>query len=127
VQSERADVSEDIAYFVGPPRFFKPTAVTAPRTLEVTFILPAWFGDRNSLTRLPQTGCGRRSSSWIGSVSDIAGSGGAGSASPTSLSGNRAIWLDDDGERIRALDPTQPPGERVGYSEVSAVAPGLSP
>ena len=40
------------------------------------------------------------------------------------LSGNRAIWLDDDGERIRALDPTQPPGERVGYSEVPAVAPG---
>jgi hypothetical protein len=40
------------------------------------------------------------------------------------LSGNRAIWLDDDGERIRALDPTQPPGERVGYSEVSAVASG---
>lgn len=45
---------------------------------------------------------------------------GGGTQSPSF--GNRAIWLDDDGERIRALDPTQPPGERVGYSDVSAVA-----
>jgi hypothetical protein len=39
------------------------------------------------------------------------------------LSGNLAIWL-DDGDRIRTLDPTQPPGERVTYSDVETVGPG---
>lgn len=39
------------------------------------------------------------------------------------LSGGFAIWL-DDGERIRSLDPTQPKGERVTYTDVSAVHPG---
>lgn len=39
------------------------------------------------------------------------------------LSGNLAIWL-DDGDRIRALDPDQPAGERVVYTEVSGVRPG---
>jgi hypothetical protein len=39
------------------------------------------------------------------------------------LSGNLAIWL-DDGERIRALDPSQPSGERVSYCDVERVRPG---
>jgi hypothetical protein len=39
------------------------------------------------------------------------------------LSGNLAVWL-DDGDRIRALDPAQPVGERVTYTEVSAVRRG---
>lgn len=39
------------------------------------------------------------------------------------LSGNLAMWL-DDGDRIRALDPGQPAGERVIYAEVSAVRSG---
>jgi len=39
------------------------------------------------------------------------------------LSGNLAILL-DDGDRIRALDLEQPPGERVVYTEVNAVRPG---
>ena len=39
------------------------------------------------------------------------------------LSGNLAMWL-DDGERIRTLDPSQPRGERVTYTEVTAVRPG---
>ncbi|MGL5824426.1 MAG: hypothetical protein ACRCYU_06265 [Nocardioides sp.] len=39
------------------------------------------------------------------------------------LSGNLAMWL-DDGERIRTLDPWQPAGERVTYTEVSAVREG---
>jgi hypothetical protein len=39
------------------------------------------------------------------------------------LSGSLAIFL-DDGDRIRALDPDQPPGERVVYTEVSAVRTG---
>jgi hypothetical protein len=39
------------------------------------------------------------------------------------LSGGLAMWL-DDGERIRTLDPAQPAGERVTYSDVAAVSPG---
>ena len=39
------------------------------------------------------------------------------------LSGNLAMWL-DDGERIRSIDPEQPAGERVTYTEVSAVRTG---
>jgi hypothetical protein len=39
------------------------------------------------------------------------------------LCGNLAIWL-DDGDRIRSLDPAQPPGERVTYTDVAAVRPG---
>lgn len=39
------------------------------------------------------------------------------------LSGNLAIWL-DDGERIRSLDPRQPIGERVTYTDVAAVREG---
>ncbi|WP_030055259.1 MULTISPECIES: hypothetical protein [Streptomyces] len=39
------------------------------------------------------------------------------------LAGHRAIWL-DDGDRIRALDPRQPEGERVTYAAVENVVPG---
>jgi hypothetical protein len=39
------------------------------------------------------------------------------------LSGGLAMWL-DDGDRIRALDPDQPSGERVIYTEVGAVRAG---
>lgn len=39
------------------------------------------------------------------------------------LSGNLAMWL-DDGDRIRSLDPNQPAGERVTYTDVPAVRPG---
>lgn len=39
------------------------------------------------------------------------------------LSGGFATWL-DDGDRIRALDPRQPAGERVVYTEVTAVRVG---
>lgn len=39
------------------------------------------------------------------------------------LSGGFATWL-DDGDRIRALDPQQPAGERVVYTEVDAVRVG---
>lgn len=44
-------------------------------------------------------------------------------ARKTLLSGNLAMWL-DDGERIRSLDPRQPTGERVTYTEVAAVREG---
>lgn len=157
---ERADVSEAIAYFVGPPRFFSPTAVTAPRTQEVTFVFPAWFGDRTVprsaiaeyaegriqvAARLFEVGDSptavaeqttRETESvpeedllprpvWGSRVGeDRAPNADEVKARKVLLSGNRAIWLDDDGERIRALDPTQQPGKRVGYSEVSAVTMG---
>lgn len=39
------------------------------------------------------------------------------------LSGNLAMWL-DDGDRIRSLDPDQPVGERVTYTDIRAVQPG---
>lgn len=39
------------------------------------------------------------------------------------LSGNRGLWL-DNGDRIRALDPEQPSGERVVYTDVEAVRVG---
>lgn len=39
------------------------------------------------------------------------------------LSGGFAIWM-DDGDRIRTLDPSQPPGERVMYTDVAAVERG---
>jgi len=39
------------------------------------------------------------------------------------LSGNLAMWL-DDGERIRSLDPEQPPEERVTYTDIPAVRVG---
>ena len=157
---ERAEITEEIAYFVGPPRFFNPRAVTAPRTPEVTFILPTWFGDRNvprsaiadyaergirvrarlvevgepsreapkqtleSLSALseeellPQPFWGARQSENRAPAADDV------EARKLLLSGGRAVWLDDDGERIRALDPIQPPGERVVYANVAEVSPG---
>jgi hypothetical protein len=39
------------------------------------------------------------------------------------LSGGLAMWL-DDGERIRALDPAHPSGERVTFIDVGTVRPG---
>lgn len=41
------------------------------------------------------------------------------------LSGGYALWLDDDGERIRAVDPSQPGGERVINIDIEAVRPGI--
>ena len=157
---ERVEITEDIGYFVGPPRFFSANAVTAPHTQEVTFICPAWFGDRSVprsaiaeyaeyrvqvATRTIEVG----EAQTAGSVQDMAATDPVSEedlrphpvwgtrtsedraphtdeveARKVLLSGGRAIWLDDDGERIRALDPTQPPGERVGYSDVSAVGSG---
>lgn len=41
------------------------------------------------------------------------------------LDGGQAIWLDDnDGERIRTLDPAAPHGERVQYAKLATVRPG---
>ena len=153
---EREQPNVDQAYVVGPPRFFRSSLVTAPVTGGVSFIMPAWFGDRIDPPLRDRRLCGRsdsgrqpRSSPRVMTVSRPrmrrplrlrmsscrSRSGGA-SRSPDRdphadevearkvlLSGNLAIWL-DDGDRIRALDPEQPPGERVVYTEVGAVRAG---
>lgn len=41
------------------------------------------------------------------------------------LSGGYSMWLDDDGEWIRAVDPSQPGGGRVINVSVDAVRPGI--
>lgn len=43
---QRQQPARDQTYVVGPPRFFRPSLVTAPVTGELSFLLPAWFGDR---------------------------------------------------------------------------------
>lgn len=40
------------------------------------------------------------------------------------LSGGFRMWLDDDGEWIRAVDPSQPGGARVGNLDIEEVRPG---
>ncbi|MGW5154481.1 hypothetical protein ACWEPN_03260 [Nonomuraea wenchangensis] len=40
------------------------------------------------------------------------------------LSGNHAIWLPTEGDRIRGLDPAAPPGERVISMPMSSVTQG---
>jgi hypothetical protein len=44
---EREPPIADQAYVIGPPCFFSASLVTAPATSEVSFLLPAWFGDRS--------------------------------------------------------------------------------
>ncbi|WP_193315359.1 hypothetical protein [Nostocoides sp. F2B08] len=153
---ERDQPERDQAYVVGPPRFYRSSLVTAPVTSGISFLLPAWFGDR-SVPRsaiaayaegairveaklfaegdtsepvldipeeaededvyLPQPLWGTRSSD------DREPSSEEVEARKVLLSGNLAMWL-DDGERIRSLDPEQPVGERVTYTEVAAVRAG---
>lgn len=153
---ERSQSSWDQAYVVGPPRFYRSSLVTSPVTSSVSFLLPAWFGDRS----VPRSAIapyaegalliGARAFN-VGDTTEPAldlpaepedeaaflpqptwGARQSGDREPTSeevearkvlLSGNLAMWL-DDGERIRSLDPAQPPGERVTYTEVPAVRQG---
>jgi hypothetical protein len=154
---ERDQPDRDQAYVVGPPRFFRSSLVTAPVTDGVSFLVPAWFGDRS----VPRSAIAAyaegaiRIEARIFTLGDTAepeqgvvpveaededvylpqpmwGSRQSIDREPTSdeveahkvlLSGDLAMWL-DDGERIRALDPRQPAGERVIYTEVAAVRPG---
>ncbi|SCG38428.1 hypothetical protein [Micromonospora coxensis] len=81
----------------------EPVDTDGPDEVEEDFLpQPSWSG-RKSSDRLPR-------------ADEVA-------ARKVLLSGNLAIYL-DDGDRIRALDPEQPPGERVVYTEVNAVRPG---
>lgn len=153
---ERDQPDREQAYVVGPPRFYRSSLVTAPATEAMSFLLPAWFGDR-SVPRsviapyaegairlearvfvegdtsepvvdlsddstdeneyLPQPVWGnRRESDREPSSEEVA-------AHKLLLSGSLAMWL-DDGDRIRSLDPDQPAGERVTYTDVPAVRAG---
>lgn len=49
VPSELDTVGEAVesSYIVAPPTFMPPSVVTAPVTPEVTFLMPAWFGNRS--------------------------------------------------------------------------------
>lgn len=153
---ERDQPDREQAYVVGPPRFYRSSLVTAPVTEGVSFLLPAWFGDRS----VPRSAIApyaegairiEAKTFTVGDASEpeqsapvepededvylpqpVWGSRQSIDREPTSdeveahkvlLSGDLAMWL-DDGERIRALDPRQPAGERVIYTEVAAVRPG---
>lgn len=152
---EREEHDANHAYVVGPPRFFRSSLVTAPVTSGISFLLPAWFGDRSiPLSALAPYADGAMRVvarvSTVGDSSDLAVAETATGeeedflpqpswgvrvsadrepgpdevvARKVLLSGNFAIFL-DDGDRIRALDPDQPPGERVVYVDVDAVRPG---
>lgn len=153
---EREQPKREQAYVIGPPRFYRSSLVTAPVTEAVSFLVPAWFGDRNVPRSaiapyaegairvearvfvegdtsepvfdlpddsededeyLPQPVWGNRRDSDRGPTSEEV------EARRLLLSGNLAMWL-DDGDRIRSLDPDQPAGERVTYTDVPAVRPG---
>jgi len=78
------------------------TDLAEPEPIE-DFAPPPVWGPQRSVTRDP-------------GVDEVA-------ARKVLLSGGYAIWM-DDGDRIRTLDPSQPAGERVTYTDVSAVEPG---
>ncbi|MYH71686.1 MAG: hypothetical protein F4153_03780 [Acidimicrobiia bacterium] len=143
----------DLAYAIGPPRLFNSALVTAPVTSEVNFYIPDWFADRtvpqSAIAKyaegavtvsarvhtegvaseidhlqvivdddfLPKPDWGTRQSPDREPGSDEV------EAHKVLMSGNHSVWL-DDGDRIRALDPSQPAGERVAYIPVDAVRPG---
>lgn len=144
------------SYAVGPPRFFGPSLVTAPMTDAVSFVMPAWFRDRQipSSVLTPHAEgaiCVRVRLSMEGDLAEpesrvedegdfveeflpqpVWGSPESPRREPRSdevearrllLSGNRGLWL-DNGERIRALDPEQPAGERVVHIDVETVQVG---
>lgn len=145
-------------YVVGPPRFFPASVITAPRTDQITFLVPDWFADR----ALQQSQVSRYSEGSLPVTVRVHSEGLSDSpfdsdedqpipvveddflpqpvwnkrpdgerepaasevkARKVLLSGHLATWL-DDGERIRALDPLQPQGERVVYTEVGDVRKG---
>jgi hypothetical protein len=153
-------ITQEISYFVGPPRFFPGNSVTAPFTNEIVFIFPSWFSDR----RIPTSVLAQISERAIqveGRLFEI-GVPGEFDSSTTEielpdnieddlalqpnwgqrksenrepkddetearkllLSGGYAIWLDDDGDRIRVLDANMPVGDRVRFEEIRDVQPG---
>lgn len=151
---ERSQSHREQSYVIGPPRIYRSSLVTAPVTSEMSFLLPAWFRDRSvphsaiaayaegairvksrvftvgdvtepvsSLTGAEDEVC-LPQPVWGSRQSDVREpTPGEVEAHKVILSSNLAIWL-DDGERIRSLDPRQPRGERVTYTDVTAVRKG---
>ncbi len=147
------DSRVNLAYVVGPPRFYPSALVTAPVTSEISFLMPAWYTDR----AIPRSAIAPYAEGAIAVGARVLTEGDVmppdaalpeiedellpepvwGTPHPPDrqpggdeveahkvlLSGNSAVWL-DDGDRIRALDPTQPAGERVTYIQVDAVRDG---
>ncbi|MFF0284292.1 hypothetical protein ACFYSW_28765 [Rhodococcus aetherivorans] len=155
-QLVRDQVVIEQGYAVGPPRFFPSSLVTAPMTEALSYLLPAWFGDRsvpssvlapyaegavrvNARTFTEGDTSEPMMASTENAVEEVdlvpqpvwtapPNSGRLPRADEVSahrvlLSGGYAILL-DDGDRIRAVDPTQPAGERVAYIDVEAVSRG---
>jgi hypothetical protein len=152
-----AELLVDVAYVIGPPRWLRPSLVTAPPAPEVCFVVPSWAGHAT----LPTTPLAEYAEGAIRPVVRVFQVGGAASvgdppdrledesledfapppiwgqwgtdarepeadevqAHKVLLSGDFAIWM-DEGDRIRTLDPSQPPGERVTYTDVDAVQRG---
>lgn len=81
----------------------EPEAQTQDETVEEDYLPKPVWGSRQSPDREP-------------SSEEV-------EARKVLLSGSFALWL-DDGERIRTVDPRQPVGERVTYTDVSSVHPG---
>jgi hypothetical protein len=138
---------------VGPPKIFQSGLLTAPSAPSVTFVFPEWFRD-GTVPRSPlaeyaddpiviraiqskerseeeEPDATARFESAL-SPQPIWGSGNSLEREPEKdelvvrlvlLSGELAIFL-DDGDRIRCLDPNQPKGERVNFTDVSAVGIG---
>lgn len=153
-QLERDLSRWDYAIAIGPPRFFGAKFVTAPRTFTETFVLSEWFTDRTlpkSLIAEYAEGAvimKERSPADNPPTLDptpnhfveedllphvVWKPTSVSSRQPTSdeviahvilLSGDLAIYL-DEGERIRSFAPDQPDDERVAFTEVSAVKPGI--
>lgn len=151
---DRAEIYVDQAYVVGPPRFFRPSLVTAPQTSSISFLVPAWFGDRS----LPRSAIAAYADGairvetrvfTIGDVQELDatiapeqeeellpgpvwGERQSPRREPTfdEVEARKVLLSGnlavwlDDGERIRTLDPAQPSGERVTYTPVSAVQQG---
>lgn len=61
---------------------------------------------------------------WPEATGGIAAASDTVMARKVLLSGGWATWLDDTGERIRTLDPTQPSGSRVVSAPLGSVEPG---
>lgn len=140
-------------YAAGHPAAFSPSIVTAPTVAALSFLFPAWVTDRSIprsaiaryaegapsiRSRLHREGAAETVALpaepvedqltpqpiWTIRVSTHRPRSDEVLARRVLLSGSLAIYLDTEGERIRALDPSLPPGERVVQSEVTAIREG---
>lgn len=143
----------DRAYLVGPPAVFGPSALAAPRTRSLTYLFPSWVRDRSlptsRLSDLAEGGIRPRarlrtvgpdlalapsrrqvedqvlpSPAWNRPTRTQPPGEDEVLARRILLAGGYAMMIETGGELIRTLDPRQPPGERIEFRDVEAVAPG---